>query len=304
MPKVSVIVPNYNHAPYLKQRIESILNQSYQDFELILLDDCSTDNSCEVLSTYQTCSKISHCIFNTENSGSTFQQWDRGIELAKGEYIWIAESDDWAEKEFLQTVLDEIDENLQVGLVYTGSRLIDSNNDISFFNNNANTGEVIYYTGSRFVKEKLISSNAIWNASMMVFKKALYPKNDKALFVNMKYCGDWFFYVLVALQGDVIEIRKTLSNFRVHEQNVSTEAEKSGKSFTEGLVVYSYIRSYLSFSELLKSTFEWGKSLYKYKHKYDVTLEVWEKLYKEIGKNNKLIWLSYLGYSGCKILKK
>jgi len=49
MPKVSVIVPNYNHAPYLKQRIDSILAQSYQDFELILLDDCSTDNSREML---------------------------------------------------------------------------------------------------------------------------------------------------------------------------------------------------------------------------------------------------------------
>ena len=103
-PKVSVIVPNYNHASYLKQRIDSILNQTFQDFEVIILDDCSTDNSLEVLSHYKNHNKVSHCVFNDTNSGSTFKQWDKGIQLAKGEWIWIAESDDWAEPEFLETI--------------------------------------------------------------------------------------------------------------------------------------------------------------------------------------------------------
>jgi len=102
MPKVSVIVPNYNHAPYLRQRIESILNQTYQDFEVILLDDCSTDNSRDILNNYRNQSKVSHCIFNAVNGKSAFQQWQKGVQLAKGEYIWIAESDDWAEPEFLE----------------------------------------------------------------------------------------------------------------------------------------------------------------------------------------------------------
>ena len=83
MPKVSVIVPNYNHAPYLKRRIDSILNQTYQDFELILLDDCSTDNSAEVLNEYASNPKVSHVVINEINSGSTFKQWDKGFALAK-----------------------------------------------------------------------------------------------------------------------------------------------------------------------------------------------------------------------------
>ena len=51
-PTVSVIIPNYNHAPYLKERIDSVLNQTYQDFEVIILDDCSPDNSVEVIEQY------------------------------------------------------------------------------------------------------------------------------------------------------------------------------------------------------------------------------------------------------------
>ncbi len=98
---VTVIVPNYNHAPYLKRRIESILNQTYQDLELIILDDCSNDNSIDIIKQYQNHKKISHIERNEKNSGSPFKQWQKGIELAKGEYIWIAESDDYADPEFL-----------------------------------------------------------------------------------------------------------------------------------------------------------------------------------------------------------
>ena len=97
MPQVSVIVPNYNHASYLRQRIESIINQTYQDFELIILDDCSTDHSKEIIESYRNHPRVNQIVYNTENSGSTFKQWNKGVELAEGECIWFAESDDWCE---------------------------------------------------------------------------------------------------------------------------------------------------------------------------------------------------------------
>ena len=71
-PLVSVIVPNYNYARYLEERIESILAQSFQDFELILLDDCSTDESRSILERYATHPKVSHYVPNEHNSGSPF----------------------------------------------------------------------------------------------------------------------------------------------------------------------------------------------------------------------------------------
>lgn len=103
--KISIIVPSYNHASYLEKRLESIFNQTYQNFEVILLDDASTDRSEEILNKYKVNSKVSHLIVNKENSGSPFKQWEKGVELAKGDYIWIAESDDFCEKQFLEILL-------------------------------------------------------------------------------------------------------------------------------------------------------------------------------------------------------
>src|SRR5450759_685207 len=121
MPKVSVIVPNYNHAKYLFQRLDSIFNQTFQDFELILLDDCSTDNSFELLKGYSTHPKVSHFIVNKQNSGSTFKQWAKGIELGRGEFLWIAESDDVCEINFLEKVLLPFQKYDNAGLVYCQS---------------------------------------------------------------------------------------------------------------------------------------------------------------------------------------
>ena len=91
---VSIIIPNYNHAKFLDERIQSVLNQTYQNFELIILDDKSSDNSVEVINQYKDDPRVSSIIINKDNSGSTFKQWYKGIEIAKGEIIWIAESDD------------------------------------------------------------------------------------------------------------------------------------------------------------------------------------------------------------------
>ncbi|MEG2479884.1 MAG: glycosyltransferase family 2 protein, partial [Mucinivorans sp.] len=92
-PKVSIIVPSYNHAPYLKERLDSILGQTFRDFELIILDDSSTDNSQQIIEQYSSEPRVSHVVYNKINSGNTFVQWQKGVDLAQGEWIWIAESD-------------------------------------------------------------------------------------------------------------------------------------------------------------------------------------------------------------------
>ena len=121
-PYVSIIIPNYNHAPYLKQRIESVLSQSYQNFEVILLDDRSTDNSWDILQAYKGHEKVSHCLRNDRNSGSPFIQWQKGIEIAKGEWIWIAESDDWADESLLESLINLTRLYPQVPLVFCQSK--------------------------------------------------------------------------------------------------------------------------------------------------------------------------------------
>lgn len=125
-PLVSVIVPNYNHSAYLMSRIDSILAQDFDNFELILLDDCSTDNSRDILLKYQSDNRVTHIVFNEQNSGTTFKQWDKGLLLARGKYIWIAESDDFAEKNFLTETVTALEGNPDVVLAFTGSQMVDA----------------------------------------------------------------------------------------------------------------------------------------------------------------------------------
>ncbi len=99
--KVSVNIPNYTHADYLEKRIESVLNQTYANFEVIILDDHSTDNSAAVINRYKEHRKVAHIVYNQINSTSTFKQWEKGVALADADHIWIAESDDYADENFL-----------------------------------------------------------------------------------------------------------------------------------------------------------------------------------------------------------
>jgi glycosyltransferase involved in cell wall biosynthesis len=300
MPQFSVIVPNYNHASYLKQRIESILNQSFQDFELILLDDCSIDNSREVLQIYRNHSKVTHCVFNEKNSGNTFQQWDKGIQLSQGEFIWIAESDDVAEPEFLSEIYKATQQFPESGLLYTGFRMIDNKNEIIYCHNTGLQKEMVKYQGIDFIKKKIIVSNSICNASMMVFKRSLYESIDMNQIFKMRYCGDWFFYTLLSEITSVIEIKKVLNNFRVHSQNVSTGAEKLGKPFTEGLEIYDYQKRYLNSIELIRFNFNWGKSLYRSIKKYEISLEIQQQIFESVNVNNRGIYFWYLIYQWLK----
>ena len=133
-PLISIIVPNYNHELFLRKRLESVYNQSYEHIEVILLDDASTDKSVEILKTYENHPKTAHLIVNNQNSGSPFKQWQKGIELANGELIWIAESDDYAEPNFLELVSKPLVENKEIGLAYCQSIIVDENNNELYIN--------------------------------------------------------------------------------------------------------------------------------------------------------------------------
>src|ERR1019366_3980250 len=120
MPKVSIVVPNYNHARFLRRRVESVLRQTFQDFEVILLDDGSTDDSESILSQYGGDPRV-RIEFNEVNSGSPFKQWNKGVGLARGEYVWIAESDDYADERLLEKLAARLDAGPRVAFAYCRS---------------------------------------------------------------------------------------------------------------------------------------------------------------------------------------
>lgn len=232
-PKVSVIIPNYNHEKYLKQRLESIFNQTYQNFEVILLDDCSTDNSRAILSSYCENLKVSNCVFNKINSGNTFIQWNKGIALAKGEYIWIAESDDFCEPNFLEVVLEPIIKNTEVALSYCQSNRVNETgiktgswlDHTQDFEKNALFLNDFTMLGNEFVKEFLIYKNIIPNASGVIFRKDIAEELG-GVTTNpvLKYNADWLFYIQLLSNHEVAFLHKSLNNFRYHSQSVISKA--------------------------------------------------------------------------------
>ena len=237
---VSVIIPSYNHEKYLKHRIDSVLNQTYQDFELIILDDKSKDNSKKIIETYRDNPKISHIVYNEVNSGTTFKQWKKGIELAKGKYIWIAESDDYTDVTFLEKAMSLIEKNNSI-LCFSQSYVIDEHDTII-----RKKEEVLKSSScdvNFFLSDLLLYGNVVYNASMVVFRKDAIDKAVWDELSRLKYCGDWLFWASLAMngKGTVSEVKEYLNYFRNHSSNVSNKAEVNGLTFLEGFPISKMI---------------------------------------------------------------
>jgi len=105
-PAVSAIIPNYNHSCYLDARIGSILDQRVMPAEIIVVDDCSTDDSLTVIERWKRNSPVPFTVVqNDRNSGSPFGQWAKGLVLAAFDLAWIAESDDTSSPHFLERLI-------------------------------------------------------------------------------------------------------------------------------------------------------------------------------------------------------
>ncbi len=226
MIKVSIIVPNYNHASYLTTRLDSILNQTFKDYEIILLDDCSTDRSIEILSKYKSHPKVAHIIINKYNSGSPFKQWRKGIELSKGEFIWIAESDDWADPKFLEECFGEMDKyphenigliNCNSNVIKNGNVIINTKDWIKDYDQLIKNSPII--NGKTICKDYLTEHNIFPNASAIILKKDVLAKIS--LPYSYKICGDWHIWFEILQESDLLYIDKTLNNFRKHDSNIT-----------------------------------------------------------------------------------
>lgn len=238
---VSVIVPNYNHAQYLDIRLKSILAQTYTDFEIIILDDNSIDNSKEIIKRYEKDVHVSHIICNKTNSGSPFIQWNRGFQYAKGDLIWIAESDDCCEPTFLENVVAEFERNSNLSFAFSRSIKIDEN---------GNKGNILQpmfasdvrLNGKEFNMKFLIWGNKVWNASSVVFRKS------NALTVNKQYmdfrgAGDWLFWIEMAEKGDVAVISEPLNYYRIYSKNTTNFMRMNGMEDVEDKKIYDFIIS-------------------------------------------------------------
>jgi glycosyltransferase involved in cell wall biosynthesis len=269
--KVSVIIPNYNYARYLELRLHSVLKQSYPIFEIIFLDDASTDDSLKVAETYFKEELNIKLIKNETNSGSVYKQWIKGLQMAKGDYIWIAEADDLCENNFLEELVSCFEKDRDVVLAYCQSMQINENGKILADNYFEYTNDIdngkwrkdYIRDGLREIKEILVVKNTIPNVSATLFRKTdVSPIADKI--INYKVAGDWFFYIWLLEQGKISYVSKSLNLHRRHNRSV-VKSEDKELHFNEVVGMQEYIMGnfdvteeaigkVLSYREYLKNT--------------------------------------------------
>ena len=242
-PFVSTIIPNYNHANYLVRRLESVFNQSYDNFEVIILDDCSVDNSLEIIRRYSNNPHLSSIIVNEFNTGSPFIQWKKGIQLAKGDLIWIAESDDYCELTFLEEMVNAFLLNEKLSVAFSSYVVFNDEGYLS----RGKERSTISFDGTSFVRGWMSIENAIMNASGAVFKKELFT-SVSGDYLTFRAAGDYQFWTEIASKGDVAYVRKNLSYFRVGSNSVTSNSIESGNGLIEDLRICYYILSHFRLS--------------------------------------------------------
>ena len=231
LPKVSVVIPNYNYEKYIESRLTSVFSQTYPIFEIIVLDDKSTDNSVkkieEVLKRTNIPSKL---IVNETNSGSVFKQWRRGAEIASGDLLWIAEADDLAEPTFLEKLVHQYQDS-NVVMAFSQSKQIDQDSIKLADDYKEYTSDIGDYweedyiiEGSDEIKRALCVKNTIPNVSGAIFRrdpfKETMDKLDSELAL-LKVAGDWLVYLEILAKGKIAFIHESLNSHRRHISSVT-----------------------------------------------------------------------------------
>ncbi|WP_299017193.1 glycosyltransferase [uncultured Polaribacter sp.] len=272
MDVVTIIIPSYNHGKFLRKRLTSIVHQTYTNWELIIIEDCSKDDSLKILREFQLkhSSKIAHFIVNKENSGSGYTSWEKGITLAKTKYIWIAETDDYSDPQFLEKQLAVL-EKTNAALSFCGSNYVDENENY-LYNSTKRTSDLNVdidsyklFTSDVFMNGMPFNTY-ITNGSSVVFKK---PKEKiPSDIFKFKQASDIFLWTYLLEHNTFVFLNIELNYFRRHDDSTSTKITK----FRQGSVYYekaAYLNMFNQQSKYKKFIKHYIK-YYIWKHKNQV----------------------------------
>ena len=231
MPRVSVIVPNYNYAALIQQRLASIRNQTLPIFELIILDDGSSDDSVARIRQWMdnsTCE--ARLVVSPVNSGNVFAQWATGVALATGDYVWIAEADDLSDPDFLETVLKPFSAP-GVSMSYCESRQIDEHGRRlceNYLDYVADVDPMRWRSayvadGTEEITGVLAIKNTIPNVSAVIFRRDAINRvlSEKLAFIQSFHrAGDWVTYLEVLARGKIAFTPHAANRHRRHAGSV------------------------------------------------------------------------------------
>lgn len=236
--RVTAVVPNYNHERYLRERLDSILSQTYPLIDIIVLDDCSTDNSRQVIEDYH----VRHpdrikVVYNDANSGSVFRQWQKGHELATGDLVWICESDDFCAPSFVERLIGhfrdpsvmlafgKIEFADEVGTVKPGMAHYREAAEQGIWDQPCLRPAAEWFQGAFAVK------NVIANVGGSLWRRAPLGSTTWDEACSYRIMGDWYLYSVQANGGQIAFDPTAQAYFRIHSQNTSGAAAQRSPDY-------------------------------------------------------------------------
>src|SRR3972149_11032387 len=241
-PKISVIIPLYNHEKYIREAVYSVLEQSIQDFELIIINDGSRDKSEEVVKSIKD-DRIKY--FYQENQGA-HNTINRGIQLAQGEYVSILNSDDVYYKNRFEEALKVLESDSSIRAVFSHMEFIDEKGDFIRFSRGAednwkDKNEGTSFKGKNDVVIDLLAGNFLMTTSNLFCRRRVFK--DIGYFSNLRYAHDYDFFLRLCSRFKVHVIESPLLKYRKHSSNTIIENE-AAVTFEIGLVFANFFLNY------------------------------------------------------------
>lgn len=247
---ITAIVPNYNHAAYLPQRLDSILSQSYPLIDIIVLDDCSTDESRAVIDGYAARypDRIT-TIYNDANSGSIFSQWRKGVEAARGDLVWICESDDFCDRDFARHLVGHF-RDPTVMLAFGDIQFADGQGEwcegLDAYRERAEPGlwaRPCVRPAHEWFTRGFAVVNLIANVGGSIWRRAPIRGAVWAEAARFRTMGDWYLYSEIAGTGQIAFDPRARASFRIHSANSSVRAQQRPEYYAEYMRLMGDLKS-------------------------------------------------------------
>jgi glycosyltransferase involved in cell wall biosynthesis len=226
-PRVSFVIASYNYARYVGQTIESLLAQTFEDLEIIVIDDCSADNSRDVLQRFANEPRV-RLVFHDQNQGN-IRTYNEGLAMARGEFIGVVGSDDYAIRvDAVARQVAVFDANPNVGFVYAAHTYVDENNK-SF--------RVFQPWSADYVRDGLVEfrdlafRNYVPHTGTLVRRICHEQLGDYDL--GLPHAGDWELWLRIAGRYQVGYVADTLYAYRIHGGNMSVARHSPGHANRE-----------------------------------------------------------------------
>lgn len=248
--RVSIVVASYNHSAFLTRRMESLIGQTYRDVEILVIDDCSTDDSADVLRRYESHPNVR--LLLRERNGGVVAVMNQGIEMTCGEFVIFAQCDDECDARMIERLVDAMNEHPTAAIAFCRSLLVDEDNRV--LGDDYSIRERAFRTrcsadvllGGAEMGRYLMTSCVIPNMSAALLRRECFASVG-VLSPAYRVCCDWDLFFRIVDRFDVAYVAEPLNRFRQHESTV--------RSVTKNRILYEeYMRVLLGHMHLLELT--------------------------------------------------